>query len=255
MVTLDDRGPAAVRGFPLDFYDLRRDGLRTYGWSVREPVALDRVQYLRGSASVLYGDGSPGGLVNLVLKKPLPEPLFEVTASGGNLGFGRVTGDATGPIAANRRFRYRVVGASEWLGNGIENDERRTTIMPMVSVDLSSTASLSFDVEYYDQKGRNYRHAVPATADTQHGDFSKIPWDLSIASPDAGWTGWNVAPGMRLDMGFGRHASLHASVRYTRIEGDLDLELLRGHRPVPRDSRERSGTGRHLGQRTVLRQE
>src|SRR5262245_11274211 len=34
----DERGPAFARGFPVDFYDLRRDGLRTYSWSVREPV-------------------------------------------------------------------------------------------------------------------------------------------------------------------------------------------------------------------------
>src|SRR5262245_33783866 len=44
LTPLDERGPAVSRGFPVDFYDLRRDGLRTYGWSVREPVALDRIQ-------------------------------------------------------------------------------------------------------------------------------------------------------------------------------------------------------------------
>jgi iron complex outermembrane recepter protein len=68
----DERGPAFSRGFMVGFYDLRRDGLRTYTWSVRELAAVERVQYLRGPAGVLYGDGSPGGLVNLVLKKPLP---------------------------------------------------------------------------------------------------------------------------------------------------------------------------------------
>ena len=45
MTPQDERGPAFARGFPVDFYDLRRDGLRTYSWSVREPVALDRIQY------------------------------------------------------------------------------------------------------------------------------------------------------------------------------------------------------------------
>jgi len=170
---LDERGPGSSRGFPLDFYDLRRDGLRTYSWSVREPVALDRIQYLRGSASLLYGDGSPGGLVNLVLKKPLPVPRFEFSASGGELGFGRVTGDATGPLNDTRTMRYRVVGAAEWLGNNIENDEQRTTVTPTVAFDLGERSTLTADVEYYQQRGRNYRHAVPSTSDTQRGDFSK----------------------------------------------------------------------------------
>ncbi len=80
VTTMDERGPAFARGFRLGFYDLRRDGLRTDAWSVREPVALERVQYLRGPGGVLYGDGSPGGLVNLVLKKPLPVRRAEVTA-------------------------------------------------------------------------------------------------------------------------------------------------------------------------------
>jgi len=114
---MDDRGPAFARGFRIDFYDLRRDGLRTYTWSVREPVGLERVQYLRGPASVLYGDGSPGGLVNLMLKKPLPVRRTEVTASIGELGFGRFTADQTGPVGGNRRVRYRLIGAGESTKN------------------------------------------------------------------------------------------------------------------------------------------
>ena len=94
----DERGPGFARGFRLGFYDLRRDGLRTYTWSVREPVALDRVQYLRGPAAVLYGDGSSGGLVNLVLKKPLPAKRVEASAGAGERGFRRFTADATGPL-------------------------------------------------------------------------------------------------------------------------------------------------------------
>ena len=82
IIPQDERGPAFARGFPVDFYDLRRDGLRTYSWSVREPVALDRIQYLRGASSVLYGDGSPGGLVNLVLNKPMPVRRADLTSAG-----------------------------------------------------------------------------------------------------------------------------------------------------------------------------
>jgi len=164
--------------------------------------------------------------VNLVLKKPLPVPRFEFSASGGELGFGRVTGDATGPLNDTRTMRYRVVGAAEWLGNNIENDEQRTTVTPTVAFDLGERSTLTADVEYYQQRGRNYRHAVPSTPDTQRGDFSKIPWDLSIAGPDDGWTGSNVAPGIRLDTALGKRASLHVAGRYTRINGDLDIQGL-----------------------------
>jgi len=228
---LDERGPASARGFPLDFYDLRRDGLRTYSWSVREPVALERIQYLRGPAAILYGDGSPGALVNMVLKKPLPVPHFELSAAGGGLGFGRFTADASGPMTKDRAIRYRLIGAAEWLGNGTDNRERRLTLFPTAAFDLSPKATLTVDTEVYAQRGRNYRHVVPATAAAQRGDFSAIPWDVSIAGPDAGWTGDNVAPGARLDMTLGPRSSLHVAGRYTRIDGDLDLQGLIGVSP------------------------
>jgi hypothetical protein len=39
----DERGPAYSRGFLAGLHDLRRDGLRTYTWSVRELVGVERV--------------------------------------------------------------------------------------------------------------------------------------------------------------------------------------------------------------------
>lgn len=224
LMPADERGPAYARGFLVNFYDLRRDGLRTYAWSVREPVGIERIQYLRGPAAILYGDGSPGGLVNMVLHKPLPMTRTEFSASGGSLGLGRVTGDVTGPINESRRVRYRVIGAGEWFDNGFDNGERRLSFLPMMSFDVGSNATLHIDGELYHQRGRNYRHAIPATPDTQHGDFSRLPWDLSTGSPETGWSGWNVSPGARLDLQAGPSTSFHTAFRYTRIGGDLDLE-------------------------------
>jgi iron complex outermembrane recepter protein len=225
---MDERGPASARGFGIGFYDLRRDGLRTFSWSVREPVALERVQYLSGSAAVLYGDGSPGGLVNLVLKKPLPVRRGEVTASGGGLGFVRLTADLTGPVSGHQQVRYRIIGAGERLGNGFGNDERRISFLPMLSFDVGTGVSVHVDGEFYDQRGRGYRHNVPSTSDTQHGDFSHIPWNLNVASPEDQWSGWSASPGVRVDARLGHRSSVHTSARYTRIGGDIDVQGLAG---------------------------
>src|SRR5687767_1326071 len=228
LTPLDERGPGFARGFPVDFYDLRRDGLRTYSWSVREPVALDRIQYLRGPDGVLYGDGSPGALVNLVLKKPMATPRYEVGLSAGSLGFGRLTADLTGPLTDSRRVRYRVVAATEWLQNGFDNDERRMTLLPTVAVDVGTRGSLIFDTEFYGQRGRSYRHDVPATVETQSGDFTSYPWNLNANSPESpfGWTGSNVSPGVRLDFQLGSRSSVHVAGRYTKIDGDINVQAL-----------------------------
>jgi iron complex outermembrane receptor protein len=227
----DERGPAYSRGFLVGFYDLRRDGLRTYTWSVREIVGVERVQYLRGPAGILYGDGSPGGLVNLVLKKPLPVPRQELSLGGGGLGFRRVTADSTGPLGKGRGIRYRLVAAGEGLGDGYDNDESRVSVLPMLSFDLGERTTLNLDGEYYDQRGRGYRHAVPVTAATQAGDFGAIPWDLNMASPDDHWRGWNASAGVRLDAQISDRASLHVAGRYTKIDGDIDVQALLGLLP------------------------
>jgi iron complex outermembrane receptor protein len=219
---LNEHGPGFARGFPIGYYDLRRDGLRTFSWSVRELAAVERVQYLRGPAAILYGDGSPGGLVNMVLKKPLPAKRYELTTSGGSSGFGRVAGDVTGPLTSDRRLRYRVVGASEWLDNGFDNGERRLTLLPTVAFDVGPRATVTLDTEWYQQRGRAYRHVVPATAAAQRGDFSGYPWDLNTNGPDDHWSGSNLSPGLRVDAGLGARSSLHAAVRYTRINGEIE---------------------------------
>jgi iron complex outermembrane receptor protein len=228
LTPLDERGPGFARGFPVEFYDLRRDGLRTYTWSVREPVALDRIQYLRGPDGVLYGDGSPGALVNMVLKKPLSTPRYEVGVSAGSQGLRRFTADLTGPLSDNRRVRYRVVAASEWLQNGFDNNERRVTLLPTIALDLGTRGTLIFDTEFYTQRGRSSRHAVPATADAQAGDFTGYPWTLNVNSPESpfGWTGSNLSPGVRLDLELGSRSSLHIAGRYTKIDGDINVQSL-----------------------------
>jgi iron complex outermembrane receptor protein len=216
----DERGPAYSRGFRVGFYDLRRDGLRTYTWSVREPAALDRVQYLRGPAALLYGDGSPGGLVNLVLKQPLPVPRYAASLGAGQLGYQRATADLTGPLVASRAVRYRLVAAGEKLDNGIDNDESRLSVLPMLAFDLGEKTQLQLDGEYYDQRGRGYANVLPVTPS---GDLSIFPRGLNVASPDDSWRGWNLSGGLRLDVRFSNAAELHAAARYTRIDGDLDF--------------------------------
>ena len=113
---------------------------------------------------------------------------------------------------------------AEWLGNGFSNGERRFTFYPTLAVDVGERATLTVDGEFYHQRGRNYRHLVPATAAAQRGDFSEFPWDLSVSSPDDpyGWTGSNFSPGVRLDLGIDDRTSLHVAGRYTKIDGEIN---------------------------------
>ncbi len=102
-----------LRGFTPDQY---LDGLRligsTNGYAIPQVdlTFLDRVEVLKGPASGLYGQASPGGIVALSSKLPVLERFGEVVASGGSYGTERVSFDTGGRIDDDGRFSFRLAG-------------------------------------------------------------------------------------------------------------------------------------------------
>jgi iron complex outermembrane receptor protein len=84
--------------------------IREFGSVGIESYGLERIEVLRGPASVLYGQGNPGGLINLVSKRPVWESFGEVNAEAGS--FDRYTGsfDLGGPVSEDSDFAYRLTG-------------------------------------------------------------------------------------------------------------------------------------------------
>jgi iron complex outermembrane receptor protein len=80
-----------IRGFDST-QNLYRDGLRMglasagYANGELNPYGLERIEVLRGPSSVLYGQTGPGGIVNVVTKRPTAEQLRELELSAGSFG-------------------------------------------------------------------------------------------------------------------------------------------------------------------------
>lgn len=100
-----------ARGFRQEeiFYDgLRGDPYA--GFSVPQLFNIERVEFLKGPAGMLYGPGAPGGLFNYVTKKP--EEVFSAEVSGvigtGDRygGSAEVTGPLTGAISGRAGLFY-----------------------------------------------------------------------------------------------------------------------------------------------------
>lgn len=95
-----------LRGFSLQSTgDLFVDGIRDPAFYDRDTFNLDRLELLRGSASMLFGRGSTGGAVNQVNKMPRLIDAHQVDVTVGNHGYHRLTGDFnihTGEDAALR---------------------------------------------------------------------------------------------------------------------------------------------------------
>ncbi len=104
-----------IRGNDITTDGDYRDGLRqpymNYGMFRTDPYALERVEVIKGPVSVLYGAGSPGGIVNKVSKLPTEETIREVGVVYGTSDRAQTMFDFGGPVTKDDdSLLYRIVG-------------------------------------------------------------------------------------------------------------------------------------------------
>lgn len=73
-----------------------------------EPFSYERVELLKGPASILYGQAAPGGLINMVSKRPTPEAQREVEVQIGSWNRRQAAVDLGGPLTEDGRIGYRI---------------------------------------------------------------------------------------------------------------------------------------------------
>jgi iron complex outermembrane recepter protein len=113
---------------------------------------VEQVEVLKGPSSVLYGSGEPGGIVNLVTKKPLENPLYEVTGTIGNFDRYRSSIDLTGPLNNKKTVLYRLNASYGNEGSFIDFVESEEfAIFPVLSFKLGKNTTLELTGRYEDQ--------------------------------------------------------------------------------------------------------
>ncbi|WP_236698344.1 TonB-dependent siderophore receptor [Xylophilus sp. Leaf220] len=115
-----------LRGFPIaSTGDLMIDGMRDPSQYDRDTFNLDRVEVMRGSASMLFGRGSTGGVVNQVNKKPVLADQTDVVGTVGTAGYLRTTADfnirtgETSALRINAMYNKADNGGADIDKNGI----------------------------------------------------------------------------------------------------------------------------------------
>ena len=113
-----------LRGFSLATTgDIFVDGLRDPAFYERDTFNTDRIEVLRGSASMLFGRGSTGGAVNQASKMPRTITESEVSTTVGSYNYLRATGDfniSTGEDAALRINAMATKADNNGAGSRIE---------------------------------------------------------------------------------------------------------------------------------------
>ncbi len=115
-----------LRGFSLaGTGDLFVDGLRDPAFYDRDTFNNERVELLRGSASMLFGRGSTGGVVNQVSKQPKLQSQSEVQTTLGSHQTRRITGDFNVPTSKDSALRVNAMAnTADNNGSGSSIDKK-----------------------------------------------------------------------------------------------------------------------------------
>lgn len=129
------------------------DGQRQYkdGFfdSTVEPYGLESIEVLQGPASSLYGDSQPGGVVNLVTKKPTKTPQHNVSISGGSNKYVQAGIDFADNATEDGSKRYRIVAMVNREDSFIKDtDKHRVYFAPSFTIDVSDKTSLTLLASY-----------------------------------------------------------------------------------------------------------
>ncbi|OYU05001.1 MAG: TonB-dependent siderophore receptor [Pseudomonas sp. PGPPP1] len=138
-----------VRGFTTgEFY---RNGFPINRGYPNMPDAntIERLEVLRGPATMLYGRGDPGGTFNVVSKQPLPERSVTLGSQLSDQGMRRGTLDASGPLDDEGRLAYRlnVVGeGGDTFRDHVETE--RYGVTPVITWQATEDTKLIFEGDF-----------------------------------------------------------------------------------------------------------
>ncbi len=177
-----------ARGFLVDEF---WNGLRTpgpaggFGFNVTsfDPYMFERIELLHGPASVLYGQGSPGGTVNLVSKMPTAEPYHEVGIQTGS--YGRLQGffDLSGPVDKDGKLLYRLT--ADGFNTATQTDyvnQQRFAIAPTLTWRPTKDTTLTVFANYQADPEAGIYNFVPVVGTIQTG-VAQLPRSFYPGEP------------------------------------------------------------------------
>jgi outer membrane receptor for ferric coprogen and ferric-rhodotorulic acid len=214
------------------------DGLRQLanGWGVNshfmytldDMAEIDRIEVLKGSSGLINGDGSYGGTINLVRKRPTRELQGHVAGSAGSWDTWRAEADLSGPLNAEGSLRGRLVAAHRQADGFRDHQSSRAKLLyGTVEYDLSPDTLLSAGVTYRDRTFRGSGITTPIQAYSGAGDF--VGWMPRSFNNGARWAGYrqeSLNLFARLEQRFAHGWTSRLQVAHEQIETP---ELLLGH--------------------------
>ncbi len=200
-----------LRGFATSA-NLKNGFRRSVFAPVDELANIEQIEVLKGPASALYGRFEPGGVVNLVTRKPLDKPHTQLDFTVGSDSFRRAKFDSTGPVSDS--LSYRLTGS--WQDNGsfrdfVGNDTQ--FISPVFRWQVSPDTSITAELEIGRKKASFDRGFASSPL------FLNVPISRNYAEPDTRVTNKSALGSIiidhRMESGWQLRAGLQASSAQT----------------------------------------
>ena len=189
------------------------------GWNLQpqiDPIAMQQVEIFKGPTSVLYGAMPPGGMVNVIAKKPQSQRHTELSVSGGSRNLKQVTLDTTGPIG-DGDVRYRLLAKSRKQDGQVDGtEEERYVLAPSLDWQITDNTLLNLNLYYQKDPDMGMNSALPAS-----GTVTGNPYGSTSPSTSAGDVNWSkferefVMLGYKIQHDFNQQWSVLQSLRYT----------------------------------------
>ena len=180
-----------IRGLPLGiFSNYYRDGFVFDGMVPSDMTDVDRVEILKGPASVLYGRATSSGIVNLITKEPLPATHFVFAFQADRFGAVRPTFDITGPVGSSAKLFYRLNAEVADISN-FRNyfHDRRYFLAPALTWKPQQATTIRFLIEYL-HGSTTTDYGIPALGDrpapVSISNFYGEPWQYSHLQNELG---------------------------------------------------------------------
>ena len=174
-----------VRGFTPGLF---LDGMRLIAGPYSTPQTdfnrIDHIDIVKGPASVLYGNSTPGGLINLTSKVPEATAFQRLELAAGNDDSQRLDIDINRPLDEDGAWLLRLMsGAQHSDGQTRMTENERKHFSPALTFAPSASTSLTLIGAYqHDPKGGGYS-GVPAFGSVLPNPFGELPRDINTGDP------------------------------------------------------------------------
>ena len=178
----------SVRGFSGTEEATYADGLQvgagTFTVPRLEPYGQQRIEVLRGPSSVLFGDGSPGGVVNLVSKRAPEELLAEAGIEYGSHDWKQLKFDVGGPLSETPGISARLTGLARDAETIVDHSQDdKLFLAPTVRFDLSEDTRFTILSSY--QKEQQFSFGtLPIDGTLRSNPNGQIPREFFVGDPN-----------------------------------------------------------------------